>query len=157
MEPRASSNPPEKPWVYVRTRKQLRQDHVGWVFSWVWNRTGPNRWPKTAALAAYPHQFSTLVGAHDAASCAVQGWTSAGTFSSFVLNFIFFLLKSPSASPQPVSVYLSSFICFYRKRSIWYCTLSEIVPNTQPSLSSSPSLPPGGSSSSSSSSSRSSI
>lgn len=56
-------------------------------------------------------------------------------------------------SQQLCCINLSSFICFWQKRSMLYCTILDILPITKPDSSSSLSLPPGGCSSSFSSSS----
>jgi hypothetical protein len=51
MEPRSGSNRVKKQRVNVRSRSQPRQDTAGRVFSQVWNRTEPNRWPKLGPVA----------------------------------------------------------------------------------------------------------
>jgi len=99
------------------------------------------------------HSISTpnVVGAGVAASLSVCGLTTAGTFNSDVLDFLSLALKQSAELPHPGCVNSSSFICFCRNLSMHCCTVLEIVPITQPGLSSSLILPCSVSSSSSSS------
>ena len=58
-------NPAKKPWVYVRSGYQPRQDRAVRFFGPVWNRTEPFTQYKPRLLAGYPDPLLTLLTRHN--------------------------------------------------------------------------------------------
>jgi len=96
----------------------------------------------TSGIGNFPRTHSkvsagspNVIGADEAASSSVWGWTTVGTFNSVILYFWSLLLKCSAASPRPGRVNLSSFIRFWRKHSLRCFTGLEVVPITPPGSS----------------------
>jgi len=130
-----------------------------WGFRWpthIWRLPGRE---VSRVIGDFPGTLSTVsigspnvLGTDEAALCSVCGWMTPGTINSVILHFVSLSRMQSAASPQPGCVNSSSFICFCLKCSIRCCTILEIMPISQPGLSSSCSLRSARSSSSSTSS-----
>jgi len=82
-----------------------------------------------------------VVGAGAAASSVVCGLMTARTINSHVPYSLSLSQTKSAASLHPGCVNVSSFISFCQHLSLHCCSVLEIVPITQPALSSSLSLP----------------